>query len=137
MEKTVRVGFVGARFAAKFHWEAIRRVYGIPVEIVGVTSKTPQARDAFAREKGIRSFEHFEDLCAEVDIVDICTPPSTHESLSIQALQLKKHVIVEKPLTGYYGAGIDGFHGNNFSKETMLREAAASCDRILAAARAN
>ncbi len=52
MAKPVRVGFVGARFAAKFHWEAIRRVHGVPIEIVGVTSKTPEARDAFARETG-------------------------------------------------------------------------------------
>jgi predicted dehydrogenase len=137
MTQPIRVGFVGARFAANFHCEGIRRVYGVPVEIVGVTSKTPEARNAFAREKGIRSFESLEELCAEVDVVDICTPPSTHESLSIQALQWKKHVIVEKPLTGYYGVGVDGFHGATFSKETMLREAVASCERILAAAKAS
>jgi len=59
MEKPVRVGFVGARFAARFHWEGIRRVYGVPVEIVGVTSKTPEARDAFARDTGTRAFETF------------------------------------------------------------------------------
>lgn len=137
MVQPIRVGFVGARFAATFHWEGIRRVYGVPVEIIGVTSKTADARDAFAREKGIRSFERFEDLCAAVDVVDICTPPSSHEHLSIQALQLGKHVIIEKPLTGYYGAGIDSFHGASFSKEIMLREAEASCNRILAAAKAS
>ena len=54
MSKPVRVGFVGARFAARFHWEAIRRVYSVPVEIVGVTSKTPEARDAFALDTGSR-----------------------------------------------------------------------------------
>ena len=137
MTHAIRLGFVGARFAANFHWEGIRRVYGVPVEIVGVTSKTAEARDAFAREKGISSFESLEDLCAEVDVVDICTPPSTHEQLSIQALQWGKHVIVEKPLTGYYGAHINGFDGRSFSKETMLREATSSCGRILAAAKAS
>ena len=55
MGNPVRIGFVGARFAAKFHCEAIRRVYGVPVEMVGVTSKTPEARDGFARETGIRA----------------------------------------------------------------------------------
>ena len=88
MEKTVRVGFVGSRFAAKFHWEALRRVYGVPVEIVGVTSKTPEARDAFAREAGIRSFESFAELCAAVDVVDLCTPPSSHEELAVQAAKI-------------------------------------------------
>ena len=126
----MRVGFVGSRFAAKFHWEAIRRVYGVPIDIVGVTSKTPEARDAFARETGIHAFETFAELCAAVDVVDLCTPPSSHEELAIQALGQGKHVIIEKPLTGYYGAG-------SSPKALMLAEAMASCDRIIAAAKAS
>jgi len=137
MAETVRVGIVGARFAAKFHWDGLRRVYGVPLEIVGVTSKTAEARDAFARVKGIRAFETFEELCAAVDVIDLCTPPSSHEQLAIEALRAGKHVIIEKPLTGYYGAKADGFNGRCFSKEQMLREATASCVRILDAARAS
>ncbi|MBV9531139.1 MAG: Gfo/Idh/MocA family oxidoreductase [Bradyrhizobium sp.] len=34
----------------------------------------------------------------EVDIVDICTPPSTHFFLAVQALRSGCHVICEKPL---------------------------------------
>jgi predicted dehydrogenase len=130
MEKPVRVGFVGSRFAAKFHWEAIRRVYGVDVDIVGVTSKTPEARDAFARATGIRAFDTFAQLCAAVDVVDLCTPPSSHEELAVQALGLGKHVIIEKPLTGYFGA-------STFPKEQMLGEATASCDRIVATAKSS
>src|ERR1700761_43997 len=99
----VRVGFVGARFAARFHWEAIRRVYGVPVEVVGVVSRSPEARDAFARDTGSQAFHTFTDLCDAVDVVDICTPPSTHEELAVQALGLGKHVIIEKPFTGWFG----------------------------------
>jgi len=137
MKDQIRVGIVGARFAARFHWEGLRRVYGVPVVIVGVTSKTPEARDAFALEKGIGSFASFEELCAAVDVVDLCTPPSSHEELAAQALAAGKHVIIEKPLTGYYGPGTNDFQGNTFSKEIMLREAAASCERILDAARSS
>src|SRR4029077_7252295 len=102
----------------------------------GVTSTTAQARDAFAHDRGIRSFETFEGLCEAVDVVDLCTPGSSHEGLAVQALQWGKHVIIEKPFTGYYGPGIDAFRGNTFAKEQMLQEAMASCDRILAASRA-
>jgi predicted dehydrogenase len=137
MEKSVRVGFIGARFAARFHWEAIRRVYGVPVELVGVTSKTAEARDAFARDTGMRAFDTFAALCAAVDVVDLCTPPSSHEELAVQALGLGKHVIIEKPLTGFYGAGVTGFNGRTFSRERMLAESTASCARILAAAKAS
>jgi predicted dehydrogenase len=93
MTHAIRVGLVGSRFAARFHWDGLRRVYGVPLEIVGVTSKTAEARDAFAREKGIRAFSSFEELCGACDVIDLCTPPSSHEELAIQALQRGKHVI--------------------------------------------
>jgi hypothetical protein len=36
-----------------------------------------------------------------------------------------KHVIIEKPLTGYYGLETSNFKGNRFPKESMLVEAMA------------
>jgi predicted dehydrogenase len=48
----------------------------------------------------------------------------------VQALELGKHVIIEKPLTGYYGA-------STLPKQQMLAEATASCTRILNAAKAS
>lgn len=137
MAEAVRVGIVGSRFAARFHYDGLRRVYGVPVEIVGVFSKTTEVREAFATEKGIRAFSSMEELCAEVDVVDLCTPPSSHERLAVQAFELGRHVILEKPLTGYFGPGNEDFRGNVYSKEAMLQEAVASCDRILTAARAS
>jgi predicted dehydrogenase len=137
MTHAIRVGLVGSRFAARFHWEGLRRVYGVPMEIVGVTSKTAEARDSFAREKGIRAFTSFEELCDACDVVDLCTPPSSHEQLAIDALRRGKHVIIEKPLTGYFGSGDPQFRGNAFSKQQMLQEAVASCTRILEAAKAS
>ncbi|HZP01730.1 MAG TPA: Gfo/Idh/MocA family oxidoreductase [Terriglobia bacterium] len=135
MVKTVRVGIVGARFAARFHWDGYRRVYGVPVQVVGVTSTSAESREVFARERGVKAFASFEELCEACDVIDLCTPGSTHEPLAVQALQRGRHVIVEKPFTGYYGPGTEDFRGNVFPKEIMLREALASADRILAAAR--
>jgi predicted dehydrogenase len=135
MAKPLRVGIVGARFAARFHWEGFRRVYGVPLEVVGVTSRSAEARDAFAASHGIRSVALFGELCSAVDVIDLCTPGNTHETLAVEALRRGRHVIVEKPFTGYYGPGTEDFRGSTFSKEVMLREAMASCDRILSAAK--
>jgi predicted dehydrogenase len=135
MSKAIRVGIVGARFAARFHYGALRRVHGIPVEVVGVTSKTPEARDAFAAQKGIKPFETIERLCDAVDVIDLCTPPSTHVPLAIEVLERGKHVIIEKPFTGYYGPSVNDFQGNVFPKQQMLDEAMASCEHVLNAAR--
>jgi predicted dehydrogenase len=134
MAQAIRVGIVGAKFAARFHFESLRRVYGVPVEVVGVTSKSPESAAAFARERGLKAFESFAALAEACDVIDLCSPGNTHEPLAVAALQRGKHVIIEKPFTGYYGPGTDDFRGNAFSKETMLREAMASCDRMLAAA---
>ena len=136
MAERLRVGLVGARFAARFHWEGYRRVYGVPVEVAGVTANGAESREAFARERGIRAFASFEALCDAVDVIDLCTPGSTHEPLAVEAFSRGKHVIIEKPFTGYYGPGKEDFRGDSFPKDIMLREALASCDRILAAARA-
>src|SRR5260370_13588573 len=135
MGDPIRVGIVGAGFAARFHWEGYRCVYGVPLEIVGVTSKSPESRESFARERSIRAFPSFEALCEAVDVVDICTPGSTHEAIAVEALRRRRHVVIEKPFTGYYGSHTGEFRGIAFPKESMLREAMASCDRIMSVAR--
>lgn len=135
MAEPIRVGIVGARFAARFHWEGYRKVYGVPVKVVGVTSKSQESREAFGRAQGIRAFASLEELCDAADVIDICAPGSLHEPLAVSALRLGKHVVIEKPFTGYYGPGKEDFRGNLSPKEGMLREALASSERILAAAR--
>ena len=135
MSQMVRVGIAGAKFAARFHFQAYRRVYGVPLDVVGICAASRSSAEAFARENGVKAFDSFEALLDACDVIDLCSPGNTHEPLAVRALQQGKHVIIEKPFTGYYGPGTDDFRGNTFSKETMLREAIASCDRILAAAR--
>ena len=134
MSSKVRVGIVGARFAARFHLEALHKVYGIPVEVVGMTSKSKESRQAFATAHGVKAFDNLAELVKAVDVVDICAPGYVHETVAVEAFRAGKHVIIEKPFTGYYGAGQSGFKGNQFSKETMLREAMSSSKRILEAA---
>jgi predicted dehydrogenase len=131
----LRVGIVGAGFAARFHVLNLRRVHTVPVQIAGVISRSAENRDAFAHQNSVSAFGSLEELCDVSDIIDLCTPPSTHEQLAIEALRRGKHIIIEKPFTGYFGPGTDSFRGNAAPKEAMLEHAVASCDRIMAAAR--
>ena len=57
----------------------------------------------------------FEDLLArrDVDLVSVCTPPSSHRQITVDLLRSGKHVLVEKPMA----------------------PSVAACDEMLAAAR--
>jgi len=135
MDQTVRVGIVGSRYAAEFHFTAYQRVTGIDVKVVGVTSLTKEHREAFATKRGIQAFDSLDEMFPQVDVIDVCTPGYVHESISIAAFKAGKHVVVEKPFTGYYGPqGDERFRGNRFPKEKMLEEAVASARRTMAAA---
>ncbi len=132
---TIRVGIVGSRYAAAFHYEAYQRVTGVDVKVIGVTSITRENREKFAKVRGIEAFQSLDELLPEVDVVDNCTPGYAHESVSIAAFEAGKHVVVEKPFTGYFGPpGETTFRGNIFPKEKMLEEAVASARRTIAAA---
>lgn len=138
----VRVGIVGSGFAARFHYAALKKVHGgnvpgLKVEVAGVWSPNEANRKKFAAERGIAEFASFDALCDAVDVVDACIPGSVHESSVCAALQRGRHVIVEKPFTGYYGDGSPDFRGDAAPKEPMMREALASSARMLEAERAS
>jgi predicted dehydrogenase len=111
MSKTVRVGVVGAGFAAEFHLAAYRRVSGYPVEIAGITSRTASKAVALARQFGIRRvYPDLSSLLADsaIDVVDLCVPVHLHHSMAIQAARAGKDVVCEKPLLGFAGEGRTG-----------------------------
>jgi predicted dehydrogenase len=102
--KQIKIGMVGTGFAASFHTEAVRRVVGIDAEIVGVTSGRHTNAVAFAeKHKLSHVYESFEQMLddPQVHVVDLCVPTSLHLPMALQAARAGKHLIVEKPLTGY------------------------------------
>lgn len=135
--KRVRIGIVGAGFAARYHVACLRRVYGAQVEIAGVTSARAESREAFGRAHGLTTFADVEALLGHVDLLDICSPPYAHEAGILAAAAAGKGIICEKPLTGYFGpVGADeSYRGDRDSKRTMLDETMARLGRIAAAVR--
>lgn len=129
----LKTGIIGSGFAASFHYEAVKRVYGTEVEIAGVYSKTEEHRKRFTEERNIHCFDSLHDIIDTCDVLHVCTPVSTHESIAIEVLKRDKYPIVEKPLTGFCGDNSPEFNGETFSKQKALDSALKSLDRILEA----
>ncbi|MFO7901198.1 MAG: Gfo/Idh/MocA family protein [Planctomycetota bacterium] len=132
-KKTVRAGLVGAGFSATFHYEAIRKVHGTDVEVVGVYALDREQAADFAAQRDIRAYDSLESLLDDVDVIHCCVLVAGHEEVAIAALKRDKFVIVEKPLTGYLGDGTEEFHGDTFPKQDALDHGLASVERMLKA----
>ncbi len=92
------------------------------VQIVAATDTDPSRRAAgAARLPAGRWYDTAEHLMtdADLDFVDICTPPSSHAALIRQALARGLHVLCEKPLVGSLG------------ELRELTELAGGTDRVL------
>ena len=107
IDQPIRIGIVGSRYAAEFHYEAYQRITAFDVNVVGVTSITREHREKFSEERGIIAFNSLDEMLPEVDVVDNCTPGYAHEPVSIAAFEAGKHLVVEKPFTGYFGTAED------------------------------
>lgn len=71
-------------------------------KLVGVVDVRPAAAHALAERFGCPAFTcqaEALDHGPAVEAVIICTPPNTHEELTVAALRRGKHVLCEKPFT--------------------------------------
>jgi predicted dehydrogenase len=123
------IGIVGARFAADLHAVNYKPLIPSRVRLAGVCARTGAEVEKFARHHEIpRVFTDVGALveCADVDVVDICSTTDSHHEIAIAAARAGKHVIVEKPLTGFFGAA-------TVDRGTMLETALRNSDAVLAA----
>ena len=105
MRDVVTVGVVGAGRALELHAFGYKRS-NIPCRLKTVMARRPEqiqrAVDLYGFEKGTTNYlDLLND--PEIDVIDICTPPYVHKEEIVQAMRAGKHVICEKPLSGYFG----------------------------------
>jgi predicted dehydrogenase len=138
MDKTIRVGLVGAGFLAEIRSRSYRLLGEHRAKIVGIASRTRARAEEYARRHGVpRVFDSYQELLEqpEIDVVDLCVPNSQHKPMVIAAAKAGKHVICTKPLTAYCGE--PGEDLGNVPRQQMLQSVVADADEMVRAAREN
>jgi predicted dehydrogenase len=128
------LGMVGNGRATELHLNALKYVHD-----VNIRYKTIMARDEVKLLKAKKQYG-FENIALELDdlindseinIIDICTPPYAHLDIIKKALEHGKHVICEKPLTGYFGSEEDKTPiGKSVSKIKMFESVIKDIDEL-------
>jgi predicted dehydrogenase len=108
----INVGIAGLGFMGMIHYLAYQKVKGVRVRAICEQDPKRLAGD-WRKIKGnfgppgrvmdlagIARYAKLEDLLAdpEVDVVDVCLPPSWHAGVTVDALKAAKHVFCEKPI---------------------------------------
>ena len=101
MEKA-RIGIVGlGSIAQTIHLPVLSRFSD--VEIVAVCdadrAKAQYVADKFKVRRYYNSFEKMLIVEQDLDGIDICTPTKFHKEMAIAAMEAKRNVLVEKPLS--------------------------------------
>jgi predicted dehydrogenase len=123
----LRIGLVGARFAAELHATNYRPLLGHRAVLSAVAARTREPAEAFARRHDIpHVFTDYRRLVESphVDVVDVCATTDAHHEIAVAAARAGKHLIVEKPLTGAFGEATE-------PREAMLAQALRNADLVL------
>jgi len=99
-QKSLLVGLVGCGgIAQQCHLPALRQTKGM--EIAALCDVKEELARGIAGKLNVKRY--YADLAEmlqreKLSLVDICTPPGTHATLAIQAMEAGCHVLVEKPM---------------------------------------
>ena len=96
--KKIGFGIIGSGSASIYHIKAIDAASD--AKLIGIYSVDKMSAERLATEYNVRCFECIDDMidCAEIDIINICTPSGTHAELAERLLLAGKHVVIEKPI---------------------------------------
>jgi predicted dehydrogenase len=104
--RTLGIGMVGYAFMGRAHsqaWRTVGHFFDLPLapRMAAICGRDRAAVAAAAARLGWAAWEtDWKRLVDrdDVELVDVCTPGSSHAEISIAALEAGRHVLCEKPL---------------------------------------
>lgn len=95
----MRIGLVGYGAWGRMHAQSMKRIPAITLAGI-VANGDESARSAASDHPGVPVHRSLEALLRDpaVELVDIVAPNHLHASMTLAALEARKHVLVEKPM---------------------------------------
>lgn len=93
----IRIGVVGVGHLGSLHAKMLAGVAG--ARLTGVFDRDPEKTRTVAAQYATGAFSTLDDLLDQVDAITIATHTTSHYDVARRALERKKHVLVEKPIT--------------------------------------
>ncbi|MFY7667570.1 MAG: Gfo/Idh/MocA family protein [Crocinitomicaceae bacterium] len=93
----LKIGVIGVGHLGKIHVRLLKEL-NTHFELVGFYDSNEQTAKQISEEFGISYFGSSKDLINSVDCVDVVTPTLSHYEHVSEAIKMRKHVFVEKPL---------------------------------------
>ncbi|PIE54506.1 MAG: oxidoreductase [Dethiosulfovibrio peptidovorans] len=124
--KQISIGIIGSGFASHLHCKYMSQVAGVSLRMKSIADidleKAKNVADLYGFDSYYEDYRRMLDD-PDIDVIHICTPPFLHSSMVSEVLSSGKHVICEKPLTGYFGKGEDcSLIGDTVPKSVMFEE---------------
>jgi len=101
MDQKLKVGVIGVGALGRHH----ARLYAQNprVEVVGIYDVVRENAEKVGAEFNLNIFHDWKDLADQCQALSVAVPANYHASTTIPLLDLKKHVLVEKPLASSIG----------------------------------
>lgn len=133
VKKEVTIALIGGGYGAILHLNGYLKIHGVDVRLKALVDVDVEKANALKGKYGIEQvLTDYQEVLRdpEIDIVDIVTPPSLHPKMVYDAMRAGKHVICEKPFTGYFGETGDlELIGKNVSKRQMFEAICRELDK--------
>jgi predicted dehydrogenase len=108
MAESLKIGLVGAGYAAHVRADAVRKLASERIRISGAYDVKRGHTELFAKELGVTPHPSLESLCdsAEINAISIAVPNRHHYDIAKYGMERGKHVLCEYPLVvDRYGKG--------------------------------
>ncbi|TVR86687.1 MAG: gfo/Idh/MocA family oxidoreductase [Saprospirales bacterium] len=93
----MKIGVAGTGHLGKIHLKCIGLIP--EYDLAGFYDPNPDIAAEVSREFGVKAYPSLEEMLADVDVLDIVSPTTTHFELAKLGLEAGCHVFIEKPVT--------------------------------------